>query len=69
MLGRDGRSGAVDVAVAGLAVEVIAVEAAGLPAVGAVDSVFPAEEEGVVSMTVWMGRWTALGWVAITIRI
>lgn len=50
LLGREGRSGAVEVAapeeVAGLAAEeevvVIAVEAAGLPAVGADDNAFPA---------------------------
>lgn len=41
-LGREGRSGAVDVDAAGLVVVVIAVEAAGLPAIGAVDNAFPA---------------------------
>lgn len=43
--GRDGRDGAVEVELAGLAAEgevvVMAVEVAGLPAVGAVDSAFP----------------------------
>jgi hypothetical protein len=43
--GRDGREGAAEVEVAGLAAEgevvVMAVEVAGLPAVGAVDSAFP----------------------------
>jgi hypothetical protein len=43
--GRDGRDGAVEVEVAGLAAEgevvVMAVEVAGLPAVGALDSAFP----------------------------
>lgn len=54
MLGRDGRSGAVDVAAAAGLVEVIAVEAAGLPAVGVVDSVFPAEEGRMISMCMAM---------------
>lgn len=52
LLGREGRSGAAEVAgaveVAGLAAEgevvVIAVDAAGLPAVGAVDNAFPIHE-------------------------
>lgn len=52
LLGREGRSGAVEVAVAdevaGLAAEgevvVIAVEAAGLPADGADDNAFPGHE-------------------------
>lgn len=52
VLGREGRSGAVDVAVveaAGLAaageVVVIAVEETGLPAVGVVESAFPANND------------------------
>lgn len=52
LLGREGRLGAVEVAVAGEVaglpaegeVVVIAVEAAGLPAVGAVDRAFPTHE-------------------------
>jgi hypothetical protein len=44
----------VDVAAAAGLVEVIAVEAAGLPAVGVVDSVFPAEEGRMISMCMAM---------------
>lgn len=44
-LGREGRSGAVEVDTAGLVVVVIAVEAAGLPAIGAVDNAFPGEKK------------------------
>ena len=44
-LGREGRSGAVDVEAAGLVVVVIAVEAAGLPVIGAVDNALPGEEK------------------------
>lgn len=43
-LGREGRSGAVEVEAAGLVV-VIAVEAAVLPAIGAVDNALPGEEK------------------------
>lgn len=58
VLGREGRSGAEEVDVAGLAageVVVIAVEAAGVLAVGAVDNADPAHPSMLVYGSVWDG--------------
>jgi hypothetical protein len=58
VLGREGRSGMEEVDVAGLAageVVVMAVEAAGLPAVGAVDNADPARPSMLVYGSVWDG--------------
>lgn len=64
MLGREGKSGAVEVAdvdVAGLAAEgvvvVIAVDATGLPAVGADDNAFPVHRYDEYSGDSMTSRW------------